>query len=361
MDKAAIIGVGQTSFEAEKRDKTYADLAFEAAEAALKDAKLAIDRIDNIVTVSNDFLDGRTISSMPIGDAVGAAFGKGKSISTVEGDGLIGAIYGLSRTLSGRYGTTLVVAHGKASEGDHHLITNAYFDPIFERPLGLDWISAAAIQARACSERWKWTDRQLAEVAARHRASGARNPKAHLRQEISADEVLASDLLAPPIRREEVAPLSDGAAAVVLANEKGLAENAGSGSPVNVLGVGFCADAGMSERDLSEAPALRTAAARAYEMAGIKDPKRQISLVEHSGLFTYQEPLFLKEMGLEGIDPKRVNPSGGCLCAYAPVAAGLARLVEGVQRLRASAGGRALINGHHGLAAQSQAVWIIGN
>ncbi|PCI37908.1 MAG: propanoyl-CoA acyltransferase, partial [Elusimicrobia bacterium] len=148
MDKIAIIGVGQTEFAGERKADTFADLVHEAATAALQDAGLDIGDIDNIVTTSNDFWDGRTISSMAVGDAAGAAANGGKSTSTVEGDGTFGAFYGMTRILSGMYGNTLVVAHSKGSEGDDNLITGAFFDPILQRPLGLDRVSAAALQAR---------------------------------------------------------------------------------------------------------------------------------------------------------------------------------------------------------------------
>jgi acetyl-CoA C-acetyltransferase len=113
MERIAIVGVGQTKYERMKKGDSFADMVFEATSKALADARMAIKEIDNVVTVSNDFWDGRTISSMAVMDACGAYE---KNVSTVEGDGTFGALYGMMRILSGSFGTTLVVAHSKGSE-----------------------------------------------------------------------------------------------------------------------------------------------------------------------------------------------------------------------------------------------------
>ncbi|MBU2552004.1 MAG: thiolase family protein, partial [Proteobacteria bacterium] len=128
MQRIAVVGVAQTRYERRIVDRNLADLVFEVTTGALEDAGLTIDQIDNVVTVSNDFWDGRTISSMGVNDAAGSY---GKNVSTVEGDGTFGALYGAMRTWSGSFGTTLVVAHCKGSEGSMPLITNSMFDPIY--------------------------------------------------------------------------------------------------------------------------------------------------------------------------------------------------------------------------------------
>ncbi len=145
MDKTAIVGVAQTKYERRKKDQIFADMVFDVTRGALLDAGLSIDDIDSVVTVSNDFFDGRTISGMAVGDACG---GQDKNISTVSGDGTFGAFYGLMRVLSG-YKATVVVAHYKGSEGSVPITTNGMFDPIFQRHLGIDAISSSALQANA--------------------------------------------------------------------------------------------------------------------------------------------------------------------------------------------------------------------
>ncbi len=360
MDRVAIIGAGQTKLKAARPDQTFADLIYEATTKALEHAQLKISDIDNIITTSNDFLDGRTISSMAVGDAAGAAFGEGKNTSTVEGDGTFGAFYGLTRILSGSYGTTLVVAHGKQSEGDHHLITNAYLDPIYERSVGLDWLSAGGLQAAAYMARTKTTPEALARVVVLNRAHGVKNPNAQHQTTLSEDQVMSSKQLCPPLRELDLAPLSDGAAAIIFARED-IAEKR-CAKPVWVEGVAFSADNGLTRRDLSRATALTDAAKKAMSMAKISDAKREINVIELSEEFSYQEPMWLEAMGLDGVDGDRINPSGGALCGHAPIAAGLVRMIEAAQQLRSGPTGcRALAHGQNGLAGQSHCVWILGN
>ncbi|MBI4669954.1 MAG: thiolase family protein [Elusimicrobia bacterium] len=380
MDKVAVIGVGQTSFDAPKTELTYADLVYEAAAAALQDARLSIKDIGNIVTVSNDFWDGRTISSMAVGDAAGAAFEDGKNISTVEGDSTFGAFYGMSRILSGSYEATLVVAHSKGSEGDNRLITNAFFDPVYERSLGMDSITSAALQARIYLDKYGISERQTALVAVKNRKNALKNPKAHLRQELTVEDVLRSRCLAPPIRLYEACPISDGAAAIILASESFAKKH--SEKPVWVEGAAFCADAyRLGDRNLWESPALRQAAKKAYSIAGIANPKKEIDAAEIYEAFAYQELLWSEELGLA--DPGQggslvesrateangglpINPSGGCLCAHAVVAAGLVRMIEAVLQLRGESAnqvrnpGRVLAHGQNGLCGQSHCVWVLG-
>ena len=128
MDRIAIVGIGMTKQERRKEAETFSDMVFEAATMALNDAEMTIQDIDNIVTGCNDFWDGRTISSMAVGDAPGAC---DKNISCVERDGTFEVLYGLTRILSSSYRNTLVTAHSKGSESISSLITNAMFDPIY--------------------------------------------------------------------------------------------------------------------------------------------------------------------------------------------------------------------------------------
>ena len=117
--------------------------------------------IDNVVSISSDFLDGRTISSMAISDTSGAY---NKDISTVEGYGTFGVLYGMMRILSGSFCTTMVVAHHKGSESSMVGITNTSFDPLVERKLGLDAITSSALQARRYMTVSGGTEEQFALV-----------------------------------------------------------------------------------------------------------------------------------------------------------------------------------------------------
>ncbi len=377
MENAAIIGVGMTKIEANKVRETFADMAWEAVNRALDDAGMTMDDIDNVVTTSNDFWDGRTISCMAVGDASGAA---DKNVSCVEGDGTFGAFYGLTRALSGSYGTTLVTAHSKGSQSVSSLITNAIFDPIYDRKLGMDMISACAMQANAYMARTAASPEQLALVSVKNRRNALNNPLAQLQAKVSVEDVLNSEMISDPLHKLDCSPVSDGCCAVIIANESRAEKY--KQEPVWIKGAAFCADAYfLGDRDLSRAKSLVEAASRAYSMAGISDPKKEIDIAEIYDAFTYQELMWLEEMGLCGesaagglledgefdIDGNLpVNPSGGLLSGHPVIAAGLIRIAEIVKQIRGDAGDcqvdnvkTGLAHGVNGLCGQSHCVWIL--
>jgi len=376
-DQVAVVGVGQTRFERRKRGASFADLVYEVTVKALEDAGLTIRDIGTVVTVSNDFWDGRTISSMAVQDACGA---RHKDISTVEGDGLFGAFYGMMRILSGSFSTALVVAHMKGSESRMNLITNAMFDPIYSRMLGLDAVTSAALQARAYMDRFGVTEEPCARVSVKNHGNAKNNPYAQLAMDLTVEDVMASRMLSDPIKLLDASPVTDGAAAVVLAGR----EAAGKARtvPVWIRGAGHCADAyHLGDRDLAVSPALRQAAGKAYAMAGVRDPRREIDVVELYDAFSYQELMWLEGLGFcpegkagqmtdEGATAMGgdlpVNPSGGCLSAHAVLVAGLVRLIEAVLQVRGDAGGRqvpgcrrAVAQGTNGPCGQSHCVMVL--
>lgn len=378
MDRAAIIGIGMTKIEANKVRDTFADMVWEAVNRALDDAGMTIKDIDNVITTSNDFWDGRTISCMAVGDASGVKY---KNVSCVEGDGTFGAFYGLCRVLSGSYGTTLVTAHSKGSESVSSLITNASFDPIYDRALGMDMISASALQARAYMHRTKTTSEQCALVSVKNHGNARHNQYAQLPMDLSVQRVMESEMIADPLHKLDCSPVSDGCCAVVIANEERASKY--KKKPVWIKGVAFCADSFfLGDRDLSRAPSLTQAAKKAFDMAGIKKPSREIRMAEVYDAFSYQELMWLEAMGLaeDGKAGKRlekgdfaikgslpVNPSGGLLSGHPVIAGGLYRIAETVRQIRGEAGAYqvddarlAVAHGVNGLCGQSHCVWVLG-
>jgi len=376
MDNIAIVGVAQTKYERRKRDKTYYDLVYEMTRAVLDDSGLTLEDIDNVVTVSNDFLDGRTISSMAVGEAAGA---HDKNISTVEGDGAFGAFYGAMRVLGG-FKTTLVVAHSKGSEGDLKHVTNGMFDPVYQRLLGLEAISSSAIQANVYMDRYGISEEAFALVSVKNHGNAMNNPYAQMPMSLSVEDVMKSRRIADPIKLLDCSPVSDGAAAVIIANEK-YARKAKT-KPVWIRGIAHCAEEYfIGDRDLAVPKSLRNASKRAYTMAGITDPFNSFDVVELYDAFSYMEPLWLEGLGFcdPGQGPKLlengitlmsgklpVNPSGGLLSGHALLVAGLARIVESTLQLRGEAGARqvegaktALAHGINGPCGQSHCVWVL--
>ncbi len=377
MEKIAIVGVGQTKYERRKKSETFYDMVYEVTAKALEDAGFGIGDIDHVITISNDFWDGRTISCMAVQEAAGA---HDKNVTTVEGDGTFGVFYGVMRCLSG-VGATLVVAHSKGSEGDTRCITNGMFDPVYHRPLGIDAVGAAALQANAYMERYGITEEQCALVSVKNHGNARNNPFAQLQLDLTVEDVLRSRKIADPLKLLDCSPVSDGAAAVVIAGEA-RAKKARS-KPVWVKGMAHCAEAYFpGDRDLADPLALKDAALRSYAMAGITNPFKEIDVAELYDAFSYMEPLWLEglgfcapgeggrmtEQGTTAMGGKLpVNPSGGVLSAHPVLAAGLARIIEAVLQLRGEAGARqvegaktALAQGINGPCGQSHCVCILG-
>ncbi|HEY5526538.1 MAG TPA: thiolase family protein [Candidatus Anoxymicrobiaceae bacterium] len=377
MERVAVIGVGQTKIQSGKRE-TFHELVWEAATKALADAGITVKEIDNVVSVSSDFWDGRTISCMAISDTSG---GFNKDITTVEGDGTFGALYGMMRILSGSFGTTMVVAHHKGSESSMNGITNTSFDPLVERKLGLDAVSSSALQACRYQTVTGGTEQQFAMVSVKNHGNAMRNPMAQIPMEITVDDVMNSPMLATPLKKLDCSPVGDGAAAVVLAAERSAKKLTTNKKRVWLNGVGHCSDAfRLGDRDLADTKALKAAAKKAYAMAGVTPA--DIDVAEVYDAFSYMEPMWLEGLGFceDGMGPEMeergtfdfngklpVNPSGGRLSANPVQVAGLLEMIECVLQIRGEAGRRqvkgaqtALAQGINGMCGQAHCVWILG-
>lgn len=327
MKPIAILGAAQTRHAARRDDVNYAELAFEVVSELLKKTGYSHDRIDTVVTASSDFWDGRTISDMAVQDAVGAA---GKSASKVSMDGAFALIYAAARIHSGKFRTCLVVAHGKASEGEPRKIANAAFDPIFQRPIGIDDHAALGLQARRFLEKRRLPASVLTEAAERSAKAAAKNPNAHRR---TAGRAMAAD----PLHENEIAPDSDGACALLL----------GETGDVWLDSFGCATDVhGLGDRDLGDAGVLRDA----YRMAG----RVPADLAEVHDASSAQTLLWAEALGVSN-----VNPSGGAMGAQPGFATGLVRVAEVYERLARGEGRTGLAHGMTGFVGQAHCVWIL--
>jgi acetyl-CoA C-acetyltransferase len=196
----------------------------------------------------------------------------------------------------------------------------------------------------------------IAQVAVKNKRNAADHPSALLgSRDITVEDVLNSELLAWPVNRLDVSPVSDGAVALVLAAEH-VAKRI-TDKPVWIEGVGWNLDtAYWTNRDLAYPRYVEYAARMAYDMAGIKEPRKQINIVEPYDPFDYKElhhleGLLLADRGqapqlvADGITQRDgdmpVCPSGGLLGVGNPIAAaGLMKVAELYWQLRGEAGAR---------------------
>ncbi|HDH97019.1 MAG TPA: thiolase family protein, partial [Proteobacteria bacterium] len=285
-ERIGICAVAQTSYERAKDHQRQHEMIWEVVKQVVPEAGLSFDDIGAIITVSDDVLDARTISDAAIGDVVGAHL---RAEEKVAHDSAQAIYYVYATVVSGHADVVLVAAHAKESQPkSRNLVTTAAFDPIFERLFGMDYIVAAALQARAYMERFDVPPEAIAEAVVRSRKNAAKNPKALLKEPITVDEVIASPMLADPLHEPEVYPACDGACALVVAKE----DVAGRlcDKPVWVTGVGNCYGAFyLGDRELWRTEALEVAARRAYEMAGVSDAATAFDLVEVSDGYAHQQ------------------------------------------------------------------------
>jgi acetyl-CoA C-acetyltransferase len=382
-DRVAIVAVAQTKYHPNRADAEEGELAFEAIKPVLQETGLTFaddgTGIDSSVTCSQDFWDGKTISSTNVMSYVGAHLSTEDKVA----EDSINAVYcAFGQILSGYHDIVLVVSHCKESQGERSIIENAAFDPIFMRLLGFDFSAAAALQAKRYMYKYGITARQCAKVAVKNRGNAKNNPFAQEPLDITVADVLRSKMLVDPIRLLDAKPTSDGACAMILAREDKARKL--TSKPVWISGMSNCYEGHyLGDRDLAECDALVSAARRAYAMAGITAPLKEIDLAEISEEYSYQELLWMEGLGFCGrgeagklIDTGvtrmggqlPVNPSGGMLSGNPTVVAGMARVAEAVLQLRGEAGDRqvpgasvALAHGVTGICGQHQCVMILSN
>jgi acetyl-CoA C-acetyltransferase len=354
------------------------EMVYEVVNSAMESAGAKIEDIDQVITASQDFMDGRTISNRTISEACGSYL---KPEAKASSDGIFAIFYATLRILSGHFETATVVSHCKMSEGAQNIIANASFDPYYQELLGLDDRSSSALQARQYMERYGIKEEQLALVAVKNLRNGSKNPDMHRGKEIKIEDVMKSPVLASPIKELDAYTISDGACAIILASDERAKRFAQK--PVWIEGMATCMDAYyLGDRNLWESKALELAASKAYRMAGITDPRKEIDLAEISELYTYQELLWSEGLGLcekgegasileRGISSISgdlpINPSGGVLSGKPLVVAGMDNVLEAATQLLGKAkerqvdcAKRAIAHGVCGPCGQSHCVIVLG-
>jgi len=295
---------------------------------------------------SSDYLAGRAFSFVSAVDAIGAF--PPVMESHVEMDGAWALYEAWVKVLTGEADIALAYGFGKSSAGDLRRVLALQLDPYVMAPLWPDSVCIAALQARLGLENNLWTERAMAEVAAASRAAAASNPQAQLSGEVSVDELLAAPFVADPLRAHDCAPITDGAAVVVIAaadRARELCER-----PAWITGFEHRIDSGqLGARDLTSSPS----AAAAGAAAGAAD----VEVAELHAPFTHQELVLRSALGLPG--SARISPSGGALAGNPMFAAGLARIGHAARQITSGAAGRALGHATSGPALQQNLVCVM--
>lgn len=383
--KVAIVGVGMQKF-ARRKEENLNELTFEVARDALNNAGLSREAIDAIVLGNAvDGFCGIHNSSKLAVEGCGGLMKPSMMNSTSGSSAVSLPILGYTHVASGLFDIVMVIAYEKMSENlAAQGVFNTVYDELYVRPMGLNVPLQCGLEARRYLHRYGITETQMAKVSVKNRGNALDNPYAQLPKKITVEDVMNSPYISWPVKLLDTSPVSDGARAVIFASEnvaKDIADD-----PVWVRGIGRGADSsffmGRKNDDLGRLDYAYLAAKYAYEMAGIKNPKKEIDYAEVYDPFTYKEMQHCEALGLceeggagrmidEGISLREgklpVNSSGGLQGEGNPIAAGMSRLCWCYKMIKREAMGcqvpkevnTAVCNGWGGMY-QYSAVMVLG-
>ena len=330
----AVVGWAQTPME-RRTDRSETRLLMDVITAAIEPLSLTRADIEFTCLGSCDYITGQAFSFVSNLDAIGAW--PPKRDSHVEMDGAWALFEAWLRLQEGDIDIAVVTGSGRSSTGDPALIYPMEMDPYFLAPLGADPLTFAALQARAVIDAGIADERSMAEVAVRSRGKG------------DVDALLTEDYVRAPLRRHDVPPITDGAAAMVLARgdrARELVER-----PAFITGFDHRTEChNPSFRALADSPSTRIAAAA----AGLADAP--VEVAELQAAFTHEELLLRSVLGL-GADVT-VNASGGPLAANPIMATGLIRIGHAANHVFAG-GNRALAHATSGPCLQQNLICIM--
>jgi acetyl-CoA C-acetyltransferase len=370
LKRVAVVSSAQTQLRESWAGVQQVDLIFSAVSDALRGASLGISDVDVVIDSGSDVLDGRSISNCGFLGSMGAHF---KEESRVEEDGLWSAAYAMNKIAAGAAKVALVVAYSKPSEADVALYYSSLADPFYQRPVGLDHLSAAGLMANQYLSVTGLDEDVLADVAAYDWARAAANPLVETGEAPDRAAIAEAERVAEPLRLWQVSRPLDGAVAVVLAAEE-VARRCTS-NPVWLTGAGSAMDSHLlADRKPAELEACAQAAKTAYHRAGVSDPSA-FHLAEVSAGSAADELMILEALGLAGVGkatelygasaPLAVNPSGGAIPADPIMATGLVRLSEASRALAGQVdrgvpgAALAVVHGSGGLGMQNHCVFTL--
>jgi len=357
MRKVAIVGAGITKF-VRRAQETGKELSWQASKMALDSCGLTLDDVDMVTLgTAPDAFDGVHMKGEYLADGAGAHRKPYMRNYVGGGTGVFSPIHGWFHVASGMADVCLVVAEEKMSSCHPHpqgaFLT--IFDHTTEQPLKPTLIWIFALEMNRYMQTYGISKADIARVSVKNKGNALDHPSAQVAEKITIEDVLNSETLCWPVNRLDISPASDGAAAVVLASER-VARRL-TDKPVWIDGVGFAIEtAYWATRDLSYPRYVETAARMAYDMAGIKEPSKEIHIAEPYDPFDYKELHHMEGLMLcprgeaprltaEGYTARDGNmpicPSGGALGVGNPIAAtGLMKVIEIFLQLRGEAGKR---------------------
>ncbi len=365
--KVAVLGAATSRF-GELWDVSPRKLVGEIVKEAVFSSNLALVDIEAIYVgnMLSGILGNQENLGAYIADELGVKIPAFKIEGACASGGLAVHIGALS-ILSGIYKKVLIVGVEKMT--DHSLedvsagLMGAGSDE--ERSAGLTFPGLYALMANAYLREYATTEIEMAAVAVKNHYHASLNPKAHFRLKVTIDQVLKSAKVADPLKLLDCSPISDGVAAVVLADAATAQKK--HKKPIWITSSSVATDslALAGRKSLTSINAAVSASQKAYSQAGTTPSN--IDIVEVHDCFTIAEIIALEDLGFyeKGKAGKAilneeltlgkakklvVNTSGGLKACGHPIGAtGVKQVVEITEQLRGIAGIRQVEDAKIGL------------
>lgn len=353
--KVAIIGGGQTYHAAHRHDVNQVEMVNEAVRAALADAEMTIDDIDAVLLGNMEFFEGCHMTDCWLADGSGAYGRPGLKITT---GGTVGATIvcaGAQHVASGLFDRVLCIGFEKQEEGDTGAILSGVAHPLYGRSMAGAAVGYFAMMATSYMAAWGATEQHSAQVAVKARQNARKNRYAHLQLDLSVKDVLESRMLAYPIRMLDMCPASNGACALILADEKSACQRRQKPVWIKAMEAAHNEQFELDWRDVKTKRPIfsRVCADRLYKRLGISDPTDYFDVFEIYEPATWAEMQWYEDLrlcapgdGFRLIESGRteidgdlpVNPSGGVLSTNCIGASAMLRIWEAALQIRGDAG-----------------------
>jgi acetyl-CoA acetyltransferase len=316
--------------------------------AAMAESGIPKHDIGFVCSGSLDYLQGGPFAFVSGLDAVGAW--PPIRESHVEMDSAWALYEAWVAIQTGEVDSALVYGFGKSSPGDLHEIMTLQYDPYYVAPLWPSMVDMSAMQARAYLDASGHGEEELAEVAARAQRNGRSNPYAVRAADVSAKDVLAQPRTHDPLRDADIAPITDGTAAVVIA--AGDLARSVCERPAWIRGIDHRIEAhSLGVRDLTTSESTRAAGVAAGVGNG------NVDIAELHAQFSHEELLLAEALGLSR--ETVVNPSGGPLASNPVMSAGLIRVGEVARRIWSGDAQRGVAHATSGPCLQQNLVCVL--
>jgi acetyl-CoA C-acetyltransferase len=368
MRQVAVVGIGKTAFGAFP-DRDLRSLAVEAGQKALENAGAKSSQVEAFYL--GNFAGPSFVGQNHLAPYVAAGMGitgipatRFEAACASSGAAFFHAV---SAVAAGLYEVLLITGVEKMTSQPTPKVTEILAgagDLCGEVRAGATFPALFAMIARRHMYQYGTTREQMAAVAVKNHANGAKNPLAHMRKVITMEQALNGKPISEPLTVYDCSLISDGAAAVLIAPFERASEF--TDKPVRILGIAQASDnVALDEKeDITTLRAVKISSEKAYKMAGVKPA--DIQFAEVHDCFTIAEIVAIEDLGfvkkgeggpyslagktcVQGELP--VNTSGGLKAKGHPVGAtGVGQICDVVQQIRGEADERQVRRNSLGLA-----------